>query len=61
MLKNDREKYEKFFKTFGLQLKYGVYANYGMEKDGLKDLLLFKTSADEKPPSRVQIAAGRFF
>lgn len=49
MLKNDREKYEKFFKTFGLQLKYGVYANYGMEKDGLKDLLLFKTSADEKP------------
>ena len=43
MLKNDREKYEKFFKTFGLQLKYGVYANYGMEKDGLKDLLLFKT------------------
>lgn len=49
MLKNDREKYEKFFKTFGLQLKYGVYANYGMEKDGLKDLLLFKTSADKKP------------
>lgn len=49
MLKNDREKYEKFFKTFGLQLKYGVYANYGMEKDGLKDLLLFETSADDKP------------
>lgn len=49
MLKNNREKYEKFFKTFGLQLKYGVYANYGMEKDGLKELLLFKTSADEKP------------
>lgn len=49
MLKNDREKYEKFFKTFGLQLKYGVYANYGMEKDGLKDLLLFETSTDDKP------------
>lgn len=49
MLKNDREKYEKFFKTFGLQLKYGVYANYGMEKDGLKDLLMFETSADDKP------------
>lgn len=47
--KNEREKYEKFFKTFGLQLKYGVYANYGMEKDGLKDLLLFETSADDKP------------
>lgn len=44
MLKNDREKYEKFFKVFGLQLKYGVYANYGMEKDGLKDLLLFESS-----------------
>ena len=44
MLKNDREKYEKFFKAFGLQLKYGVYANYGMEKDGLKDLLLFESS-----------------
>ena len=49
MLKNDREKYEKFFKSFGLQLKYGVYANYGMEKDGLKDLLLFESSADDKP------------
>ncbi|MGN0522165.1 MAG: molecular chaperone HtpG [Eubacterium sp.] len=44
MLTNDREKYEKFFKTFGLQLKYGVYANYGMEKDSLKDLLLFESS-----------------
>ena len=44
MLRNDREKYEKFFKSFGLQLKYGVYANYGMEKDGLKDLLLFESS-----------------
>lgn len=44
MLKNGREKYEKFFKVFGLQLKYGVYANYGMEKDGLKDLLIFESS-----------------
>ncbi len=44
MLSNDRERYEKFFKTFGLQLKYGVYANYGMEKDSLKDLLLFDSS-----------------
>lgn len=47
MLKNDREKYEKFFKAFGLQLKYGVYANYGMEKDGLKDLLLFESSNND--------------
>lgn len=44
MLNNDREKYNKFFKTFGLQLKYGVYANYGMEKDGLKDLIMFESS-----------------
>lgn len=44
MLTNDREKYEKFFKTFGVQLKFGVYANYGMEKDSLKDLLLFESS-----------------
>ncbi len=44
MLNNDRKKYNKFFKTFGLQLKYGVYANYGMEKDGLKDFLMFETS-----------------
>lgn len=44
MLNNDREKYEKFFKTFGLQLKYGVYANYGMEKESLKDLLVFESS-----------------
>ena len=44
MLNNDREKYNKFFKTFGLQLKYGVYANYGMEKDSLKDFLMFESS-----------------
>ncbi len=44
MLKNDREKYEEFFKTFGIQLKWGVYADYGMNKDGLKDLILFKSS-----------------
>ncbi len=44
MLKKDREKYEEFFKTFGIQLKWGVYADYGINKDGLKDLLLFKSS-----------------
>ncbi len=44
MLKNDREKYEKFFSTFGVQLKWGVYADYGMNKDGLKDLIMFKSS-----------------
>ena len=44
LLKNDREKYEEFFKVFGVQLKWGVYADYGMNKDGLKDLLIFKSS-----------------
>ena len=44
LLKNDREKYEEFFKVFGVQLKWGVYADYGMNKDGLKDLLVFKSS-----------------
>ncbi len=43
LLSKDREKYEKFFDVFGVQLKWGVYADYGAEKDGLKDLLLFKT------------------
>lgn len=47
LLSKDREKYNAFFKTFGLQLKYGVYANYGTEKDGLKDLLMFETSAGD--------------
>ncbi len=44
MLKNDREQYEKFFKTFGAQIKYGIYESYGMNKSELQDLLVFKTS-----------------
>ena len=47
-LKNDREGYEKFFKNFGLQLKYGAYASYGADKDKLKDLLLFESSSENK-------------
>ena len=46
MLQNDREKYEEFFGGFGLQLKYGVYENYGAKKDELKDLILFRSSKD---------------
>lgn len=42
--KNDREKYEKFFETFGAQIKYGIYESYGMNKEELQDLLMFKTS-----------------
>jgi len=48
MLKDDREKYEKFWQAFGLQIKYGVMADYGVHKDKLKDLLLFRSSAGEK-------------
>ena len=44
MLKEDQEKYKKFYEKFGIQLKFGVYNNYGMDKDKLKDLLLFYSS-----------------
>lgn len=48
MLNEDREGYEKFFENFGLQLKFGVYNDYGMHKDDLKDLLLFYSSKEKK-------------
>jgi molecular chaperone HtpG len=47
MLKDEREIYEKFWQAFGLQLKYGVLAEYGVYKDKLQDLLLFHSSASE--------------
>lgn len=48
MLKNDREKYEEFWKAFGLQMKYGAYSDYGMNKEKLQDLLLFTSSNEKK-------------
>ncbi len=48
MLKEDRETYESFFKTFGMQIKFGVYADYGTHKDDLKDLLMFYSSTEKK-------------
>ncbi|MCH5353592.1 MAG: molecular chaperone HtpG [Acutalibacter sp.] len=48
MLQNEREKYEEFFHSFGLQLKYGLYDNYGAKKDELKDLVLFTSSVEKK-------------
>ncbi len=48
MLTNDREKYETFFKLFGVQIKWGVYANYGEEKESLQDLMLFVSSKEDK-------------
>lgn len=48
LLKNSREDYEKFFKAFGLQLKFGIYSSYGMNKDTLKDLVMFYSSSEKK-------------
>ena len=48
MLKNDREAYDNFFKTFGMQLKFGIYADFGANKDELKDLIMFYSSTEKK-------------
>lgn len=48
LLENEREKYEKFYKSFGMQLKYGIYNSYGSKKDELEDLLLFYSSEKQK-------------
>ncbi|AZV56916.1 molecular chaperone HtpG [Clostridium sp. AWRP] len=48
MQKNDREKYDEFYKNFGKQLKYGVYADFGSNKDVLQDLLMFYSSTEKK-------------
>ncbi len=48
MLKNDREKYEKFYDVFGLQFKFGIYQSYGAANETLKDLLMFKSSFEGK-------------
>ena len=48
MLTTDREKYEKFFDAFGASLKFGVYSDYGIHKDDLSDLLLFRSSNEKK-------------
>ena len=49
MMKDDREGYEKFWKNFGRQLKFGVVSEYGAHKDLLKDLLMFYSSTEKKP------------
>ena len=48
MLAKNREDYEKFFTEFGVNLKFGVYNNYGMDKDKFQDLLLFYSSKEKK-------------
>ncbi|MED9803025.1 MAG: molecular chaperone HtpG, partial [[Clostridium] innocuum] len=48
MLRNDREEYEKFWKNFGLQIKFGVYNDFGANKETLQDLLMFYSSKEQK-------------
>ncbi|MDF2650012.1 MAG: htpG, partial [Paenibacillus sp.] len=48
LLKDERDKYEQFYKAFGRQLKYGIYSDYGSHKDELQDLLLFYSSTEKK-------------
>ena len=48
MLHKNREDYEKFFTTFGTTLKFGVYNDFGLNKDNLKDLLMFHSSTENK-------------
>lgn len=48
LMKDEREKYEQFFQSFGRQLKYGVYSDYGMNKDVLQDLIMFYSSKEKK-------------
>ena len=45
MMRNEREKYEKFFEAFGTALKFGIYSDFGMHKDTLKDLIIFRSSS----------------
>lgn len=48
LLKDDREKYEEFYNSFGRQLKYGVYEDFGTNKEDLQDLIMFYSSKDKK-------------
>jgi molecular chaperone HtpG len=48
MLKNDRETYNKFYQTYGVNLKYGIYEGFGVNKETLQDLILFKTIQSEE-------------
>ena len=58
MMEEDRENYEKLFKEFGLAIKFGVYAGFGMNKDKLKDFLMFYSSKKEKLVSLKEYVDG---
>lgn len=57
MQENQREEYEEFFNAFGIQIKFGIYNNYGLHKDTLKDLLLFYSSSEKKPTTLKEYVA----
>ena len=57
MLEDDRETYEKFFDAFGIQLKFGLYSDYGTHKDVLSDLVMFRSSADKYVTFKEYVAA----
>ncbi|MDD7794836.1 molecular chaperone HtpG [Clostridium sp. 'White wine YQ'] len=48
ILKNERDKYEEFYKSFGRQLKYGIYSDFGANKEVLQDILMFYSSKEKK-------------
>lgn len=58
MMEEDRENYEKLFKEFGLAIKFGVYAGFGMNKDKIKDFLMFYSSRKEKLVSLKEYVEG---
>ena len=51
LMEKDREKYEKIYSNFGIQLKFGAYSDFGLHKDAVSDLLLFHSSSENKPVS----------
>ncbi len=58
MMESDRAAYEKLFEAFGVQLKYGVYSDYGIHKDVLKDLLIFRSSGEKRYVSLKEYVAA---
>jgi molecular chaperone HtpG len=58
LLKDEREKYEQFYEAFGRQLKYGVYSDYGMNKETLQDLLMFTSSKEKKKITLEEYVSG---
>ncbi len=58
MMDEDRTAYEKFFEAFGIQLKYGVYSDFGAHKEALRDLLIFRASGEKKYLSLKEYVAG---